>query len=144
MKTVLDTNVISETAKEHPDQNVIKFLDGLDPTTTYLTSVTAAELLYGVELLPEGKKKRRIEDKVGVVLRDLFKDRILPFDFAAAARYASNAGGARASGQSVSFADGAIAAIAIESGATIATRDTAPFLAMNADVVNPWDHKQAD
>lgn len=144
MKVILDTNVISETAKEHPDQNVIKFLDGLDPTTTYLTSITAAELLYGVELLPEGKKKRRIEDKVGVVLRELFKDRILTFDFAAAARYASKAGEARSRGQSVSFADGAIAAIAIDNSAMIATRDTAPFLAMNADVIDPWDHKPAD
>ena len=69
----------------------------------------------------------------------LFEERILPFDRQAAITYGAIVGKARLAGKSVSMPDGQIGAIAVTHGFTVATRDTAPFLALGIPVINPWD-----
>lgn len=76
---------------------------------------------------------------VGELLSTLFGTRILPFDQQAATLYASRVGSARAAGKAISMADGQVAAIAAVHGFTVATRDTAPFVAAGVPVVNPWE-----
>ena len=139
---ILDTNVVSETQKAVPDKDVIAFLDGLDPTMTYITSITVAELLYGVDILPVGARKRQLENGVHELIK-LFDGNVLPFDLEAASRYAAGAADARGRGVSISFADGQIAGIALSrdlsaNNVKVATRDTAPFEAMGVDTIDPW------
>lgn len=137
---ILDTNVISETQKPQPDSRVMAWLDSLDPTSTYLTSITVAELLYGVDLMPKGKRRAALEGSVVAMIEQDFYGRILPFDATAAYHFGKMVSGANQSGVAVSFPDGAIAAIARGNNyGMIATRDVTPFRAMRLDVINPWE-----
>jgi predicted nucleic acid-binding protein len=135
---VLDTKVVSEPMKPDGDRRVEAWLDEQLAETLYITSISLSELLLGVELLPDGKRKKEL----GVALRDLletlFGNRVLPFDLQAAITYATRISKARAAGRAISMADGQIAAIAAAHGFTVATRDTTPFVAAGVPVVNPW------
>jgi hypothetical protein len=97
------------------------------------------ELLLGVEVLPDGKRKEGLAIALTELLVALFASRILPFDQQAATMYAARMSRAHASGRTVSMADGQIAAIAAVHGFKVATRDTAPFAAAGVPVVNPWE-----
>ncbi|GLI25710.1 hypothetical protein GGQ86_002409 [Xanthobacter flavus] len=135
---LLDTNVISEAMKPVPDDTVRAWLDEQAAETLYLSSVTIAELLYGIGALPAGKRKDRLTEALDGVM-ELFADRVLPFDIAAARRYADHAVKARAAGKGFPTPDGYIAAIAASRGFTVATRDTSAFDAAGVAVINPWN-----
>ena len=135
---LLDTNVISEAMKPTPDDTVRAWLDEQAAETLYLSSVTIAELLYGIGALPAGKRKDRLTEALDGVM-ELFADRVLPFDIAAARRYADLAVKARAAGKGFPTPDGYIAAIAASRGFTVATRDTSAFDAAGVAVINPWN-----
>lgn len=140
---ILDTNVVSETQKANPDPTVMAWLDQLDPGTTYLTAITVAELLFGIDLMPSGERRTKLEGSVTALIEKTFYARILPFDATAAYYFATLVAAARREGKAVSFADGAIAAIARSNNyATVATRDTAPFMAMRIDVIDPWESRK--
>lgn len=134
---LLDTNVISEAIKPDPDPNVSKWLDAQAAETVFLSSVTIAELLFGVGALPRGKRKDRLNAAIEAVF-DLFADRIWTFDILAAKRYADLAVAARAKGRGFPTPDGYIAAIAAAHGATVASRDPSAFQAAGLPVINPW------
>jgi predicted nucleic acid-binding protein len=119
--------------------NVRAWLDRQVAETLYLTATSLAELLVGIEVLPSGKRKEGLAAALADLMATLFGFRILPFDQQAAAAYAPIVSRTRASGTSISVADGQIAAIASVCGFTVATRDTAPFLAAGLPVINPWD-----
>jgi predicted nucleic acid-binding protein len=136
---ILDTNVVSEPMKPDADRAVQAWLDEQIAETLYLTSISLSELLLGVELLPDGKRKEGLAAALTGLLVTLFGPRILSFDQQAAAIYAARISRARASGRTISMADGQIAAIAAAHGFTVATRDTAAFIAAGVPVVNPWD-----
>jgi toxin FitB len=136
---ILDTNVVSEPMKPDADRGVQAWLDEQIAETLYLTSISLSELLLGVELLPDGKRKEGLAAALTELLVTLFGPRILSFDQQAATIYAARISRARASGRTISMADGQIAAIAAAHGFTVATRDTAAFIAAGVPVVNPWD-----
>lgn len=137
---ILDTNVLSETHKPNPDSNVLAWLDTLDRTTTYMTSISVAEILFGIDVMPNGERRRSLASRAEFMIESTFRGRVLPFDATAAYGYAAIVAAAKRKGVTVSFADGAIGAIAkFNNFATVATRDTAPFLAMGIDVFNPWN-----
>ena len=135
---LLDTNVISEAMKPAPDDTVRAWLDEQAAETLYLSSVTIAELLYGIGALPAGKRKDRLTEALDGVM-ELFANRILPFDITAAQRYADLAVKARTAGKGFPTPDGYIAAIAASRGFTVATRDTSAFDAAGVAVINPWN-----
>jgi predicted nucleic acid-binding protein len=136
---VLDTNVVSEPMRLAGNPTVRAWLDRQVAETLYLTATSLAELLVGIEVLPSGKRKEGLAAALADLMATLFGSRILPFDQQAAAAYAPIVSRTRASGTSISVADGQIAAIASVCGFTVATRDTAPFLAAGLPVINPWD-----
>jgi predicted nucleic acid-binding protein len=105
--------------------------------TLYLSSVTLAELLFGIRSLPAGKRKDKLTQTLeGVVA--YFKDRVLPFDIDAARNYADLAVAARSAGRGFPTPGGYIAAIAFSRRFMVASRDTAPFEAAGVTVINPW------
>lgn len=136
---ILDTNVVSEPMKPGGDPRVRDWLDEQIAETLYITSISISELLLGVELLPDGKRKEGLAVQLSDLLMTLFGDRVLSFDLDAATTYAARISKARAAGRAISLADGQIAAIAAVHGFTVATRDTAPFVAAGVPVVNPWE-----
>lgn len=141
---ILDTNVVSEPMKPDGDRRVRNWLDDQIAETLYLTSISLSELLLGVEVLPDGKRKEGLAGALTDLLVELFGPRILPFDQQAASVYAARVSRARASGRSISMADGQIAAIAAVHGFAVATRDTAPFIAAGVPVINPWEIEGKD
>ena len=136
---ILDTNVVSEPMQPDGDRGVQAWLDEQIAETLYLTSISLSELLLGVDMLPDGKRKVGLATALQELLTTLFGARVLPFDQQAATLYATLVSRARAAGRAISMADGQIAAIAAIHGFTVATRDTAPFLAAGVPVVNPWE-----
>lgn len=135
---ILDTNVISEPMKLLADPAVAAWLDRQEPETLYLTAINLSEVLFGIEMLPQGRRKQGLSAATRELLKGLFGERFLEFDREAAVAYAMLVSCALAKGYSISVADGQIAAIAAVHGFTVATRDTAPFVAAGVPVVNPW------
>ncbi len=140
---VLDTNVVSEAMKPEPNPAVKAWLNEQSAETLYLSSVTLAELLFGIAVLPNGKRKDMLSE-VLCGLMELFNGRILSFDADAARQYAELAVTARAAGRGFPLPDGYIAAIAVSQGYQIASRDIAPFEAANVAVINPWEWEAAN
>lgn len=134
---VLDTNVVSEITRPSPDANVLAWLNAQAPATLFLSSVTAAELLFGIAAMPQGKRQQQLQQAIEGILQ-AFDQRILPFDTEAAQHYADLAVGARKAGLGFPVPDGYIAAIAASRKFIVATRDTAPFAAAGLEVINPW------
>ena len=136
--TILDTNVISETWKQHPDARVLDWFAEQWIEDLYVTSITVAELYLGVRLLPEGSKRTRLARAVkGFCAR--FVDRILVFDTAAALQYAACAAQQRARGRQIAVADGMIAGIALSLDATLVTRNVKDFEYTGVKLFNPWE-----
>jgi predicted nucleic acid-binding protein len=134
---LLDTNVVSEAMKPEPHPAVRDWLDEQAAETLYLSSVTIAELMFGIGALPKGKRKDKVAAVFDGVL-ELFGARILPFDTKAARHYADLAVKARAAGKGFPTPDGYIAAIAASHDFTVASRDTSPFTAAGLPVIDPW------
>jgi toxin FitB len=134
---LLDTNIVSEAMKPEPAPPVRTWLDEQAAETLYVSSVTIAELMFGIGTLPKGRRKEKLTAALDGVL-ELFADRILPFDTGAARRYAELAVKARAAGKGFPVPDGYIAAIAAAHDFAIASRDASAFTAAGLDVIDPW------
>jgi predicted nucleic acid-binding protein len=124
--------------KPEPHPAVLAWLNEQVSETLYLSSVTLAELLFGIAALPVGKRKDMLAQALDGLM-GLFRDRVLPFDTDAARRYAELAVMAKTSGRGFSTPDGYIAAIAASRSFMVASRDTAPYAAAHVPVVNPWE-----
>ncbi len=135
---VVDTNVISEPLRSAHDERVRGWLNRQEPETLYLSAMTVAELMLGVELLPDGRRRDELRHAVESIVTDTFRGRVLDFDSGVALTYAPLMARARRQGVAVSVADGQIAATASHHGFAVATRDVQPFEAVGLTVINPW------
>ncbi|WP_018914672.1 type II toxin-antitoxin system VapC family toxin [Thiomonas sp. FB-6] len=135
---ILDTNVLSELLRPSPAWQVQAWLSAQDGTQVYFTAIGEAELRHGVAIMPAGKRRAELSNAIEGMLGDDFRDRILPFDRAAARAYASIAAERRAAGRPISQFDCQICAIARANDAMIATRNTADFEGCGVVLVDPW------
>lgn len=134
---VLDTNVVSEAMRPQPDPNVLAWLNAQPAEALYLTSMTFAELLFGISVLPLGARKDHVERALDALLAG-FVGRILPFDAEAARRYAAMASVAKELGRTLPLNDGYLAATASANGFAVATRNTKDFAVTTVALINPW------
>ena len=139
---LLDTNVISEQFRSEPDETVINWLNRQPLETLYLASMTVAELRAGVALMPAGKRRLVLSDNIEHRVLPVFVGRVLPFDIACTRTYADVLAAARKNGSGIETADAVIAAIALDNGFSVATRDVGPFLAVGVEVINPWEDQE--
>ena len=135
---VIDTNVASELMRPEPTLAVTEWIAARDAEELYLTAVSEAELLYGVAIMPAGRRRDTLEDSMARWLDQGFGDQILPFDSAAARAYAEIAAGRRSAGRPIGEADCQIAAISRSRGAVLVTRNLTDFEDTGVDVVDPW------
>jgi predicted nucleic acid-binding protein len=135
---LLDTNVVSEPMRLEPDRNVLGWLDAQAAESLYLSTVSLAELLLGIENLPAGKRRKALAQALDEQIVALFGERILAFDIRAAEAYARVVIRARRHGHPIAVADAQIAAIAASREFVVATRDVAPFQAAGVPTINPW------
>ena len=135
---LLDTNVISEPIKLAGDVKVLTWLDAQMVETLYLSTISLAELRFGIASMPAGKRKDTLHTSLEQRILPLFAGRILAFDEATTEAYAALRALASTQGKAIAAADGYIAATAIQHGLMVATRDTGPFEAAGLTVINPW------
>ncbi|MGA2182394.1 MAG: type II toxin-antitoxin system VapC family toxin [Bryobacteraceae bacterium] len=135
---VLDTNVLSEALKPSPSGIVLRWLAAQEPSAVYVTTITQAEMLYGIEVLPAGKRKARLSAVITQLFAEDFQGRILPFDEESARVFAKIVAGREAGGRPISQLDAMIAAIARSRSAAIATRNTDDFQDCGVRIINPW------
>jgi toxin FitB len=134
---LLDTNVVSEWMRPSPNQRVLRWTDAQATETLFLSSVSVAELEFGIGVLPQGRRRDALSLQLQEILAH-FSGRVLAFDLGAAHHYTQLALIARNNGGGFLLPDAYIAAIAAANGFTVATRDTGPFEAAGATVINPW------
>ncbi len=135
---VIDTNVVSEAFKPTPSDAVLRWLAAQEPSAVYITAITQAELLYGIEVLPPGKRRTRLREAVERVLAEEFADHILPFDEHAAREFATIVATRDAAGRPISQFDAMFAAISKTHRAALATRNAGDFQDCGIVVINPW------
>jgi predicted nucleic acid-binding protein len=136
---LLDTYVISEPLKPRPDAAMRAWMDTQAVETLYLCTISLAELRFGAAIMPEGKRKKGLQQHIEDRIVPMFAGRILAFDSASAAVYAQLRARARAVGKTIDTVDAYIAAIAFARGFSVATRDVSPFKAAGLTVINPWE-----
>lgn len=138
---VLDTNVISELMRAEPDAAVLAWLTRRPMASLFTTTLSQAEIFYGLTLLPGGKRREALLGAARAMFEEDFARRILPFDSDAAMAYADIAAARRRAGQPISQFDALIAGIVRSRGARLATRNVRDFADCDIAVVDPWTQK---
>ncbi|HEY6923077.1 MAG TPA: type II toxin-antitoxin system VapC family toxin [Steroidobacteraceae bacterium] len=136
---VLDTNVLSEILRPGPEPRVLAWLEDQPAHSVFTTAVTQGEILYGIRLLADGQRRRKLWDAAVAIFDDDLAGRVLSFDSDAASYYAQIGASRRSAGRPISQFDATIAAITRSHGATLATRNTKDFDGCGVQVINPWD-----
>lgn len=134
---ILDTNVLSEVMKPSPDTAVAAWLARGNAGDFYTTAITEAEILLGIAILPDGRRKNDIAEAAKRIIT-LFADRILSFDSEAAQDFANIVAERRKQGRPINDFDAQIAAITRSQGMTLATRNVADFDGIGITIINPW------
>jgi predicted nucleic acid-binding protein len=135
---VLDTNVISELMRSEPHPAVVAWVASHPSATFCTTSVNKAEILYGILALPHGRRRTALVAAAEAMFAEDLADRILPFDEAAADRYAEIVVARRRAGRPIEALDALIAATALVAGADLATRDVGGFQGLGLTLIDPW------
>ena len=124
--------------RPEPTPAVAAWIAERDAQEMYLTAVSEAELRYGVAIMPAGKRRNALKAAMNCWLDHGFRERILPFDSAAARAYAEIAADRRRAGRPISDADCQIAAICRSRGAVLVTRNVRDFNGTGVNVADPW------
>jgi len=135
---VIDTNVLSEALRPEPEPAVLDWIANQPRASLFTTTVTRGEILYGIRLLSEGKRRRGLWDAAMHIFDEDFADHVLSFDSESADAYAEIAASRKMAGRPISQFDAMIAAVARSRGASLATRNVQDFADCGVDVVNPW------
>jgi len=139
MTFVLDTNVISELMNRKGSKRVKDWVAAQPRESLFTTTITQAEVLYGIAILPQGKRKQALLEAAELMFLEDFAGQILSFDSLAAQLFAQIAAYRKQKGQPISQADAQIAAICLAHNSTIVTRNVDDFINCSIPIVNPWD-----
>ncbi len=135
---ILDTNVLSETLRSAPNPRVIEWFRAQRRAALFTTTITRAEILYGLGLLADGSRKQGLAAAIQAIFDEDFAGRLLSFDSDAADLYATIAVSRKGAGKQISQFDAMIAAVARSAGATLATRNVKDFVDCGITVIDPW------
>lgn len=139
MSFLLDTAVVSELVRKNPSATVLKWVDGQDEASLYLSVLTIGELEKGVARLSALARRNRLLSWVRRDLVERFGGRLLPIDTRTATRWGSITGESEKQGRPLPVIDCLIAATALVHGLTVATRNVGDFERCGATCFNPWD-----
>ena len=135
---VLDTDVASGLMRPRRDTRLVSWFDAFPPESMWLTAITVYELRYGVEALPEGRRRDELDREINNALMDDFRGRVLPLDEAAAVIAASLAVSRKRQGRPVEIRDTLIAGIVLSRRAELATRNVRHFSDLDVPVIDPF------
>jgi predicted nucleic acid-binding protein len=135
---VVDTNVVSELVKLSPAPAVVEWFAAQTQRDLYTTTITQAEVLFGIELMPKGRRRSTLQGAMARIFDEIFLGRVLSFDEGSAYAFAMIATKHRTSGRTIGEMDSQIAAIALSCGASLATRNVRDFDDCGVELINPW------
>jgi hypothetical protein len=135
---ILDTNVLSETMLPRPSGTVLAWLASPPPETVYVTAITQAEILTGIECMADGRRRKDLLRRAEAMFAEDFSGRILPFESAAAPELAWWVALRQRQGRRVREFDAEIAAIARVHRAALATRNMKDFEGCGVELIDPW------
>lgn len=135
---ILDTNVVSELMKPNRSPIVAAWIARHKREDIFTTAITISETLYGIEILPQGKRRELLLRAAEGTFAEDFAGRILSFDEPAARAFSVISSGRRSQGRPIGIHDAQIAAIGRVNGATVATRDIEDFERCGIELINPW------
>jgi hypothetical protein len=136
---VLDTNVLSETLRPRPADSVRRWMLKQPAANLFTTSICEAEILYGLALIPVGRRRTALQREIAAIFGEAFLGRILPFDSLAARAFALIAATRRTLGRPIGDLDAQIAAVTSSHDAILATRNITDFADCGIRLVNPWE-----
>lgn len=131
--------MLSEAVQTKPEPRVLDRIGSADETLRYLSVLTLGEIRKGLALLPQGKRRTRIETWIDVEVQARFAGRILPITSAVADRWGLLTAEAKKKGQALATIDGLLAATALERNITIVTRNVRDFRDTHVLLLNPLD-----
>lgn len=136
---MLDTNVLSAMMSAEPVRKVADWLLDQPSEELFTAAVCQAEILSGIAILPNGRRRADLEEAARAMFADDFQGRVLPFDAEAAAVYAEVFAARRTAGRPAGTIDLMLSAIARVRGASVVTRNVADFEGVGLTIINPWD-----
>ena len=136
---ILDTNIISEMMKSLPSQNLMTWVDQQNVNELFVTTITIGEIVYGLNALPSGNRRKMLEDAFNLTMSGAFEYRVLDFDALSAHRYGRLMADRKKMGKPLSILDGQIAAIAHVNGFKIATRNICDFSDCGLELIDPFE-----
>jgi predicted nucleic acid-binding protein len=135
---LLDTNMVSEVMKVSPADNVLAWLNEQESDKIYVSTITIGEIVFGLRMLPEGKRRSVLNEKFEQFVALAFDQRVLAYDEPAARAYGELMGNRRTLGRPMSVSDGQIAAIARSKHLAVATRNADDFDSCGVEVIDPF------
>jgi toxin FitB len=135
---LLDTNIISELRRQKPERKVVAFVAGQPLERLYLSSVTLAEIRFGIELMPDARLRAELNDWLAHKVRPMFEQRVLPVSEDVMFKWRLLVEDGRKTGHTFSQPDLIIAATALQHGLTVVTRDTDDYEKARVPLFNPW------
>jgi hypothetical protein len=135
---LLDTNVVSEWVKPRPTPSVVAWLADVDEDRVFISVATLGELRHGIDRLPAGRRRSRLDEWLGHELRDRFEGRVLPIDDAVAERWGALVARREKIGRPIGVMDAFVAATAEVHALTLVTRNAADFKSSVTAVFDPW------
>jgi toxin FitB len=135
---ILDTNVVSELMRPAPSPRVTEWIAKQAATGLCTTSITEAEILYGIELVAKGKRREGLLAAAEAMFTEDWTGRVFGFESDAARAFSKIAARRRSLGKPISHADSQIASIALARGAKLATRNVTDFEDCGINLVDPW------
>lgn len=136
---LLDTNVVSAAMAPEPPSRLLEWLNRQSTETLFLSSITLAEIAYGIRILPDGRRRRSLGERFEKFIAVGFAQRILAFDAPSAAQYPEVMGHRREIGRPLSALDGQIVSIARAHSSALATRNLRDFEDCGVELINPFE-----
>jgi len=139
MKYLLDTCVISELVNKTPDQNVVAFVDSLEPDDVFLSVITIGEIVKGIEKLSTSKRKRDLQTWLQEDLLIRFDGKTIALDTDVMLEWGKLLARVESAGTPLPAIDSLIAATVLTHEMTLITRNVSDFLSTDVEILNPWN-----
>jgi predicted nucleic acid-binding protein len=135
---LLDTNVLSELRRPKPEPKVVTFVASQPLDLLYVSSVTFAEIRFGIERVTDATRRAELNDWLAHKVRPMFEQRVLGVSEDIMFKWRLLVEDGRTSGHTFSQPDLIIAATALQHGLTVVSRDTRDYERARVPVINPW------
>ncbi len=135
---LLDTNVLSELRRAKPERKVVDFVVAQPLDLLHVSSVTFAEIRFGIELVPDVARRVLLHDWLAHEVRPMFEQRVLEVSEDVMFKWRLLVEEGRRKGHTYSQPDLIIAATALNHGLTVVSRDEADYVRAGVPLFNPW------